>query len=137
MWSVPPAEPPPQENGSRILAQRADEALHVAVCRGRWNGNDFVLTGESCYRRDLCHRYRRLIPEDGAEHHEAVHEERLAIAAPAVNQLCETDGACRPWYVLDLYHRGQRLPFDLALHLAGELVPATSRCRRRNDCQTG
>ena len=77
------------------------------------------------------------VPEDGAEHHQAVDEQRLAVAAPAVDELSETDGAGRAGYVLDLDRRGQLLPLDLALHLAGELIPAASRRGRRDDGQAG
>ena len=68
----------------------------TTVRRGRRNGNHFVLAGEPGDRRDLRDRDRRLIPEDGADHHQAVDEQCPAIAAPAVDQLCESDGAGCP-----------------------------------------
>ena len=82
-------------HGRRILAERADEALHVAVRRRRRHGDDFVLAGEPRDRRDLGDRDRRLVPEDGAEHHEAVDEQRFAIAAPAVDELRQADRSRR------------------------------------------
>ncbi len=136
MWSVPPAEPPPQDTAAGF-SRSARTRLCMSRC-GEVAGTATIsyspvsrAIGVTC-----AERHRRLIPEDRAEHHEAVDEQRLAIAAPAVDELRETDGACRPWYVLDLHRCRQRLPFDLALHLARELVPATSRRRRCNDGQT-
>ncbi len=137
MWSVPPAEPPPQDTAAGF-SRSARTRLCMSRC-GEVAGTATISYSpvSRAIGVDLRQRYRRLIPEDRAEHHEAVHEQRVAIAAPAVNELCETDGACRPGHVLDLHRRRQRLAFDLALHLARELVPATSRRRRRNDGQTG
>ena len=127
MWSVPPAEPPPQDTAAGF-----SRSARTRLCMSRCG--EAAGTATTSYSPvslaigvDLGDRHRRLVPEDGAEHHEAVDEQRSAIAAPAVDELRQADGARRPGDVLDLDRRDQLLPFELALHLAGELVPAASR----------
>ena len=120
----------------RVVTQCADEALHVAMRRRSRHRDDFVLAREPGDRGDLSDRHWRLVPEDRAEHDEAVDEEHRAVAASCVDELGQADGSPRAGNVFHLDHRSDLLRKKLSSQRPRELIPSSARRGWSNNRQS-
>jgi hypothetical protein len=119
------------------LAEDLHELAHVADGRGGRDGDHFILAREAGDRRRLRDRDRRVVPQRGAEHHQASDQERSCVAAggPAFNidELRQPDRARGAWDVLHLDDSRGAPALDHLLQDARGLIPAAARRRRRDD----
>ena len=137
MWSVPPAEPPPQDTLPGVLLERLDEVGHRLVRGGGGNDDHLPLARQARDRRHHAEVDRRLLEDDAADHHHAGDHQRVRIALGGVDELREPDRAGGAALVVELDAAHELGALHRRGELAPGLVPAAAGVGRDHHLQAG
>ncbi len=86
-----------------ILLERVDQIVERSIRARRGNDDHFVFAGEARDRRGVGERDRRAVDDHAAHHHQPGDQQRARIAALALDESREADGAGGAGDVVDLH----------------------------------
>ena len=129
---MPPAEPAAKSYRPWIGLQLGHQIGHSLEFRSGRNNDYFILAREAC--NWCCHveRDRRLVGENGTEHHEAVHHQNIGFAFFLINKLGEPYRAASTWHIFNRAAFGTHASHDFRERTC-RLVPAAAWFCRGDD----